>query len=139
MIKANKASEAGEMPSEAVMAQMLKFNEQLMNAGVIKGAGGLQPSALGKRLVLSGGRRGIIDGPFTETKELIAGYWIWEVSSIEEALEWLRRCPDPDPGVDGVIEIRPMYEDGACGHSADPELRAEQERVHAEIKRRLTA
>ena len=139
MIKANKASEAGEMPSEALMAEMVKFNEALMKAGLFKGAGGLQPSSQGKRLILSSGRRSVIDGPFTETKELIAGYWIWEVRSMEEALDWLARCPDPDPGVDGVIEIRPMFEDGSCGHSADPELRSEQERVHAEIKRQLTA
>ena len=139
MIKANPQSEAGECPSEPLLADMLKFNEALMKAGVLKGAGGLLPSVQGKRLVLSGGKRTVIDGPFAETKELIAGYWIWEVSSMEEALEWLSRCPNPDPGADGVIEIRPMFPDEACGHSADPKLRAEQDRVHAEINRHLNA
>ena len=139
MIKANAQSEAGQMPSEVLMAKMLKYNDELMKAGVLKGAGGLLPSAAGKRIALTGGKRCVIDGPFTETKELIAGYWIWEVSSLDEALEWLRRCPDPDAGTDGIIEIRPMFEDGSCGHSSDPELRAEQERVHAEINRQLNA
>lgn len=139
MIKANKQSEAGEFPSEPLLADMLKFNEQLMKAGVLKGAGGLLPSSEGKRLVLSGGKRSVIDGPFAETKELIAGYWIWEVSSMDEALEWLSRCPNPDPGTDGVIEIRPMFPDGACGHSADAKQHAEQERVHADFQRQLSA
>jgi hypothetical protein len=139
MIKANPQSEAGQMPGERLMAEMVKFNDQLMKAGILKGAGGLQPSATGKRLVLSGGKRSVLDGPFAETKELIAGYWIWEVGSMDEAVQWLGRCPEPDAGTDGVIEIRPMFEEGACGLSGDPELRAEQERVHAEISRQLSA
>ena len=139
MVKATKNSEAGVLPDEKLFADMGRFNEELVKAGIMQSGDGLKPSKYGKRVRFGGPKKSVVDGPFAETKELIAGYWIWEVSSMEEALEWLRRCPDPDPGVDGVIEIRPMYEDGACGHSADPELRAEQERVHAEIKRRLTA
>jgi hypothetical protein len=139
MIKANPQSEAGHMPGERLMAEMVKFNEQLMKAGILKAAGGLQPSATGKRLVLSGGKRSVLDGPFAETKELIAGYWIWEVGSMDEAVQWLGRCPEPDPGTDGVIEIRPMFEEGACGLSRDPEIRAEQERVHADMRRQLSA
>jgi hypothetical protein len=139
MIKANPQSEAGQMPGERLMAEMVNFNDQLLKAGVLKGAGGLLPSATGKRLVLSGGKRSVLDGPFAETKELIAGYWIWEVGSMDEAVQWLGRCPEPDPGTDGVIEIRPMFDEGACGLSRDPELRAEQERVHAAIIRQLSA
>jgi hypothetical protein len=94
---------------------------------------------MGKRLTVSGNKRRIIDGPFTETKELIAGYWIWEVRSMDEALQWLERCPNPDPGVEGTIEVRPMFDNGECGASASPELKAVIERQQAELARRQAA
>jgi glutathione S-transferase len=112
IVKATKNSEAGTAPREEVakmLAEMSAFNEELAKAGVLVTADGLQPSAKGKRIRLSGRSRTVIDGPFTETKELIAGYWVWQVRSIDEAIEWARRCPDPHPGEDGELEIRPMH------------------------------
>jgi hypothetical protein len=113
IVKANTESEAGVMPSADVLAKMRAFNEELAKAGVLVAIGGLQPSASGKRVAVSRGRRIVTDGPFTETKELIAGYAIWEVASMEEAFEWLARFPDS--GRDEAIEIRPMYDPGICG------------------------
>jgi hypothetical protein len=139
VVKANKDSEAGVPPSEALLAAMFKFNEELIKAGVAKDMAGLQPSSAGKRLAFSGSTRRVIDGPFAETKELIAGYWIWEVSSMDEALAWLERCPNPDNGLDGVIEIRPMFENGECGKAASPELKTAIDRLHADFQRQLSA
>src|SRR5712672_2658311 len=110
MVKATKDSEAGVMPKEKLLAEMGKFNEELVKAGVMLAGDGLQPSSKGKRVRFSGEKRNVIDGPFAETKELIAGYWIWQVRSMDEAAEWARRCPDPMPGEDAELEIRPVVE-----------------------------
>ena len=117
IVRANKNSEAGRMPGPDVLAQMQKFNEEVAAAGVLVGMGGLQPSANGKRVNSSGGKRMILDGPFAETKELIAGYAIWEVASMDEAMAWVARFPET--GEDDEIEIRPMYGEGPCGHMAE--------------------
>ena len=110
IVKATKNSEAGGRPSVKMLAEMGAFNEELVKAGILLAADGLAPSAKSKRIQLSGGARKLIDGPFAETKELIAGYWIWQVRSIEEAVEWARRCPHPHPGEDAELEIRPIME-----------------------------
>jgi hypothetical protein len=135
MVKATKNSEAGMMPSEKLLTEMGKFNEQLVKAGIMLAADGLRPSSKGKRVRFSAGKRTVIDGPFAETKELVAGYWLWQVKSIEEAIEWVRRCPDPMPGEESEIEIRPLYELEDFGKEFTPELRAQAERVNAEAAR----
>ena len=135
IVKATKNSEAGVMPSEKLLADMGKFNEELVAAGVMLAGEGLQPSSRGKRVVFSGGKKTIVDGPFAETKELVAGFWLWQVKSIEEALEWVRRCPDPMPGEESVIEIRPVFEPEDFGKEFTPELRAQEERLRAEVDR----
>jgi len=109
LVKATKDSEAGVMPTQTLLAEMGKFNEELVKAGIMLAGDGLRPSAQGKRVRFSGPNRTVIDGPFTETKELVAGFWIWQVRSIEEAVEWVKRCPNPMPG-DSEIEIRPVFE-----------------------------
>ena len=134
IIKATKNTEAGVMPSEKLLAEMGKFNEELVKAGVMLAGDGLHPSKRGKRVRFSGGKRSVVDGPFAEAKELVAGYWIWQVKSIEEALEWVRRCPDPMPGEDAEIEIRPVFEAEDFGSEFTPELRAQEERLRAEIE-----
>jgi hypothetical protein len=136
IVKATKNSEAGEMPSEKLMADMGKFNEELVKAGVMLAGEGLHPSSKGKRVVMSGAKRKVIDGPFTETKELIAGYWLWQVKSIEEAVEWVKRCPDPMPGEEGELEIRPVFEAEDFGAEFTPELRAQEEKLRAEIEKK---
>jgi hypothetical protein len=136
MIKANKTSEAGVMPSEQEFAEMGKFNDELVAAGVMLAGEGLHPSSKGKRVRFTGGKRTVIDGPFTEAKELIAGYWIWQVKSMDDALAWVRRCPDPMPGQDGEIELRPIFDAEDLGAGYTPELRAQEERQRAEIERR---
>jgi hypothetical protein len=135
MIKATKNSEAGVMPSEKLLADMGKFNEELVKAGIMLAGEGLHPSSTGKRVRFSGGKRSVIDGPFAETKELVAGYWLWQVKSIEEALEWVKRVPDPMPGEDAEIEIRPVFEEEDFGAEFTPELREQEERLRAEIER----
>src|SRR5919197_268980 len=109
MVKANKDSEAGVMPSEELIAAMTKYNEELVKAGVLLDGAGLHPSSKGVRVKFSGGKRTVIDGPFTETKELVAGFWLWQVKSLDEAVEWARRIPNPT-GDDGVVELRPVFE-----------------------------
>jgi hypothetical protein len=109
LVKATKESEAGVMPTQTLLAEMGKFNEELVKAGIMLAGDGLRPSAQGKRVRFSGRNRTVMDGPFTETKELVAGFWIWQVRSIEEAVEWVKRCPNPMPG-DSEIEIRPVFE-----------------------------
>jgi hypothetical protein len=135
IVKATKSSEAGVMPSEAMLAEMGKFNEELVKAGVMLAGEGLHPSSRGKRVRFSGGKKSVIDGPFAEAKELIAGYWLWQVKSIEEAVEWLRRCPDPTPGEESEIEIRPVFEAEDFGSELTPELRAQEARLRAEVER----
>ena len=110
LVKATKRSEAGEMPSQKLMVEMGKFNQELLKAGITLAGDGLRPSSQGKRVRFSAGSKTVIDGPFAETKELIAGYWIWNVQSMQEAVEWVRRCPDPMPGEESEIEIRPVFE-----------------------------
>ena len=136
IVKATKNSEAGIMPSEKLFADMGKFNEELVKAGIMLAGDGLKPSSKGKRVRFSAGKKTVIDGPFSETKELVAGYWIWQVKSIEEAVEWVRRCPDPMPGEESEIEIRPLFEAKDFGEEFTPELRAQEERLRADIERK---
>ena len=132
IVKATKRSEAGEMPGEKLLADMGKYNEELVKAGVMLAGEGLHPSSKGKRVVFSGGKKSVVDGPFAETKEIVAGFWLWQVRSIEEAIEWVRRCPDPMPGEEATIEIRPVFEAEDFGAELTPELRAQEERLRAQ-------
>jgi hypothetical protein len=127
LVKATADSEAGVMPSEEMLRAMGQFNEDLVKAGVLLAAEGLRPSAHGKRVRYSGPKRTVIDGPFAETKELIAGFWIWQVKTIDEAVEWLKRCPNPMPG-ESEIEIRPVFQMEDFGAGLTPELREQMER-----------
>ena len=135
LVKAATDSEAGLMPSAELLTAMGRFNEELAQAGILEAAAGLKPSSHGVRVRFSGSKRTVVDGPFTETKELVAGFWLWQVKSIEEAVEWVRRCPDPMPGEESVIEIRPVFEADDFGKEFTPELRAQEERLRAEIER----
>jgi hypothetical protein len=135
IVNATENSEAGVLPSEELLAAMGDFNEQLVKAGVMLAGDGLHPSSKGKRVRFSGGKRTVIDGPFAETKELVAGFWIWQVRSMDEAVEWVRRCPDPMPGEEAEIEIRPVFEADDFGAEFTPELREQEERLRAEIAR----
>jgi hypothetical protein len=130
IVKANKDSEAGILPKEKLLAEMGKFNEELVKAGVLLAADGLQPSSKGKRVRFAGDKRVVIDGPFAETKELIAGYWLWQVRSMEEAVEWVKRCPCPHEG-EGEVEIRQVFE--AEDFSSAPEFKRRLERMRAEV------
>jgi len=134
IVKATRSSEAGVMPSEKLLADMGKYNEELVKAGVMLAGEGLHPSSKGKRVVFSAGKKTAIDGPFAETKELVAGFWLWQVKSMDEALEWARRCPDPMPGEESVLEIRPVFEAEDFGQELTPELRAQEERLRAQIE-----
>jgi hypothetical protein len=138
MIKADKDSEAGVLPSEQLLKEMGKFNEELVKAGVMLAGEGLHPSSKGKRVRFSGDRRTVIDGPFAETKELIAGFWLWQVKSMDEAVEWVRRCPNPMMS-DSEIEIRQVFEAEDFGAEFTPELREQEERLRAEIDRQKNA
>ena len=133
MVKATSQSEAGKMPSTDLLAAMGNFNEELVKAGVMLAGEGLHPSAKGKRVQFSGSRRSVVDGPFVETKELVAGFWLWQVKSIEEAVEWVKRCPNPMEG-DSEIEIRPVFEADDFGAEFTPELRAQEDRLRAEAE-----
>jgi len=133
IVKANKDSEAGIMPSQQLLTEMISFNEQLVKAGIMLAGDGLQPSAKGARVVFSGKKRTVVDGPFAETKELIAGFWIWQVKSFQEALEWAKRCPNPT-GDESVLELRPFFETSDFGDELTPELRAKEERLATQIK-----
>ncbi|WP_257458016.1 YciI family protein [Archangium lipolyticum] len=135
VVKATKDSEAGVMPDEKLLTEMGKYNEELVKAGVLLAGDGLHPSRRGKRVRFSGGKKSVIDGPFAETKELIAGYWIWQVKSMDEAVEWARRCPDPMPGEESELEIRPVFEAEDFGSELTPELRAQEDRLRAEVER----
>ena len=132
IVKASKDSEAGIMPSQKLLTDMGKFNEKLVKAGVMLAGEGLHPSSKGKRVRFSGDKRTIVDGPFTETKELIAGFWLWQVRSMEEALEWVKRCPSPHEG-GGELEIRPVFEAEDFGAEFTPELREQESRLRAEM------
>jgi len=132
MVKATKDSEAGVMPSEKLLAEMGKFNEELVKAGVMLAGEGLQPSSKGARVRFSGAKRSVIDGPFAETKELVAGFWMWQVKSKAEAIEWVKRCPNPMPG-DSEIEIRQVFEAADFGEEFTPELRAQEERLRSKL------
>ena len=136
LVKANKDSEAGVMPDEKLFREMGNYNEELVKAGVMLAGDGLHPSSKGKRVRFSSGKKTVIDGPFAETKELVAGFWIWQVKSIEEAVEWVRRCPDPMPGEESDIEIRPLFEEAYFVDEFTPELRAQEDRMRAEIDRK---
>jgi hypothetical protein len=138
IVKATKNSEAGVMPSEKLLTAMGKYNEELVKAGVMLAGEGLKPSEKGKRIKFSGSKRTVVDGPFTEAKELVAGYWVWQVRSMEEAVEWARRCPDPMPGEDAELEIRPIFEAEDFGEEFTPALRAQEERLRAEVERKQT-
>lgn len=131
LIKATKDSETGVMPSEQLLTEMGRFNEELVKAGVMLAGEGLQPSSKGARVRFSGTKRTVIDGPFAETKELIAGFWIWQVKSKEEAIEWVKRCPNPMPG-ESEIEIRQVFEADDFGAEFTPELREREDRVRAQ-------
>jgi hypothetical protein len=130
IVKANKDSEAGILPKQQLFAEMGKFNEELVKAGVLLAAEGLQASSKGKRVRFSGTKRTVIDGPFAETKELIAGFWLWQVRSMEEAVEWVKRCPCPHEN-EGEIEIRRVFEATDFGSELAPELRQQEERLRA--------
>jgi hypothetical protein len=135
IIKATKDSEAGVMPSTELLSAMGKYNEELVKAGIMLAGDGLKPSSKGKRVRFSGTKRSVIDGPFAETKELIAGFWIWQVRSMEEAVEWLKRCPNPMPG-ESEVEIRPIFEAADFGENFTPELREQEERLRETVERR---
>jgi hypothetical protein len=135
IVKANKDSEAGVLPKQQLLAEMGKFNEELVKAGVLLAAEGLQASSKGKRVRFSGVKRTVIDGPFTETKELIAGFWLWQVRSMEEAIEWVKRCPCPHEG-EAEIEIRQVFEAEDFGAELSPELRKQEERLRAQAAAR---
>ena len=134
IVKATRNSEAGKMPSAQAFADMGMFNEELVKAGIMLAGDGLKPSSKGKRLRFSSGKKTVIDGPFTETKELVAGFWIWQVKSIDEALEWARRCPDPMPGEDAELEIRPFYEMEDFGPELSAEVRAKEAELRAYLE-----
>jgi hypothetical protein len=135
IVKATQDSEAGAKPSTELLAAMGKYNEELANAGILLSGEGLQPSSKGARVLFSGSRRTVVDGPFAETKELVAGFWLWKVKSKEEAIEWVKRCPNPMPG-DSVIEIRQVFEAEDFGEQFTPELREEAERIYAQVNTR---
>ncbi|RQU98990.1 YciI family protein [Burkholderia cenocepacia] len=135
IVKATADSESGQMPDTELMAEMGRFNEALVKAGILLAADGLRPSSHGKRVHFSGKNRAVIDGPFAETKELVAGYWLWQVKSMEEAVEWVKRCPNPMPG-DSDIEIRPLFEMEDFGDAFTPELREQEARMRAEVDAR---
>lgn len=133
IVKATQNSEKGILPNEKLLTEMGNYNEELIKAGIMLAGEGLHPSSKGKRVTFSQGKKSVIDGPFAETKELIAGFWLWQVKSMEEALEWVRRCPNPMPSEESVIEIRPVIEAYDFGEELSPEARAQEERLRAQI------
>lgn len=135
MVKASPSSEAGEMPGQQLLADMGRFNEELVRAGVMLAGEGLHPTAKGVRVQFSGRQRTVVDGPFAETKELVAGFWLWQVRSMDEAIEWVKRCPNPMPD-DSEIEIRPVFEEDDFGAEFTPELREQDRRLRDGIATR---
>jgi hypothetical protein len=138
LIKADRDTEAGVMPSEQLLADMGRYNEELVKAGIMLAGEGLHPSSKGARVRFSGDKRSVLDGPFSETKELIAGFWLWQVRSMDEAIEWVKRCPNPT-GAESEVEIRPVFEAEDFGAEFTPELREQEERLRAEIAARNPA
>jgi len=136
IIKATKNSEAGIMPGHDLLAEMGRFNEALVNANVLLAGEGLRPSRRGKRVRFSGGSMDVVDGPFAAREGLVAGFWLWKVASMDEALAWVKRCPDPMPGEESEIEIRPVLEADDFGSELTPELRAQEERLRGEVGKR---
>jgi hypothetical protein len=134
MIKANEQSEAGEMPSEKLLTEMTAYNEELVKAGVMLAGEGLHPSSKGKLVVFSGSDRKVIDGPFSETKELLSGYWVWQVKDMDEAIEWVKRIPDADEGTEAIVEIRPVFEAEDFGDELTPELREREDRMREQLE-----
>jgi hypothetical protein len=134
LIKSDRDTETGTLPSERMLAEMGKYNEELVKAGVMLAGEGLHPSSKGKRVKFSGGKTTVIDGPFTEAKELIAGFWLWQVRSMDEAVEWVRRMPNPDSVPEGEIEIRQVFEAEDFGAEFTPELREQEERLRAQLE-----
>src|SRR5262245_40752569 len=134
IVKATKNSEAGIMPSQELLAAMGNYNEELVNAGIMQGGEGLQASSKGARVKFSGDKRTVTDGPFAETKELIAGFWLWKCKSLSEAIEWVKRCPSPMPGEESEIEIRQVFEAEDFGEEFTPELREQEDRLRAQIQ-----
>ena len=132
-VKATKESEAAMMPDEKLLTEMGQFNEELVKAGIMEAGEGLQPSSKGVRVRFSGSNRTVVDGPFAETKELVAGFWIWKVKSLDEAIEWVKRCPNPMP-TESEIEIRPIFEAEDFGESFTPEARAQEERLRERLQ-----
>jgi hypothetical protein len=133
LVKADKDTEAGVLPSEQLLAEMGKYNEELVKAGVMLAGEGLHPSSKGARVKFSGEKRSVVDGPFAETKELIAGFWLWQVKSLDEAIEWAKRCPNPT-GAESELEIRPVFEAEDFGAEYTPELREQDERLRARME-----
>jgi hypothetical protein len=138
LVKATKGSEAGKLPSQELLTEMGKFNEELVKAGVMLAGEGLQPSSKGARVKFSGKQRLVTDGPFTETKELIAGFWLWEVASLQDAIDWVKRCPTPHEG-ESEIEIRQLFTAEDFGEAFTPELRAREEKLRAQLEKRNTS
>ena len=134
LIKANEQSERGELPSEKLLTEMTAFNEELVKAGVMLAGEGLHPSQKGVRVAFKGDERKVIDGPFAETKELLAGYWLWQVRSLDEAIEWVKRVPDPMPGTEAIVEIRPVFEAEDFGDELTPELRAKESELRRQVE-----
>ncbi len=135
MVKATHNSEAGMLPTQELLADMGRFNEELVKAGVMLAGEGLHPSSKGARVRFGRGKRTVVDGPFAETKELVAGFWLWQCKSLDEAIEWVKRCPDPMPGEESEIEIRQVYEAEDFGTEFTPELRQQEERLRADAAR----
>ena len=135
IVKANEETEAGGVPSTELLSEMGKYNEELVKAGIMLDGEGLHPSSKGVRIEFAGDKRSVVDGPFAETKELIAGYWVWQVRDMDEAIEWARRCPNPT-GEEGVLELRPVFEAEDFGDSLTPELREQEERLRSQIEER---
>lgn len=136
IVKASKKSEAGVLPSADLLNKMGKYNEELVQAGIMLAGDGLHPSAKGKRIRFAGGERRVVDGPFSETKELVAGFWIWNVKSIEEAVAWARRCPEPMPGEEAELELRPLFELEDFGDNVTAEVRERNQRLQNELEKR---
>jgi hypothetical protein len=138
LVKATRSSEAGDLPSGELLAEMGKYNEELVKAGVMLAGEGLQPSSKGARVRFAGEKRTVIDGPFSETKGLVAGFWIWKCASLQEAIEWVKRCPNPMPGDESEIEIRQIFEAEDFGENLAPELREQEERLREQVEKGAT-